>query len=54
LRKTAPAGWTRIDGLEMLVRQAMRSFLIWMGDQFSLTEAEELYEKAFKDLRSQI
>ena len=54
LRKTAPAGWTRIDGLDMLVRQAMRSFLIWMGDQFSLTEVEELYEKAFKDLRSQI
>jgi shikimate dehydrogenase len=47
-RKIAPAGWTRIDGLEMLIRQAVRSFLIWMGNRFSLTEAEELYEKAFE------
>ncbi|MCK4378677.1 MAG: shikimate dehydrogenase [Deltaproteobacteria bacterium] len=52
-RKKAPAGWTRINGLEMLIHQAMRSFLIWMGNRFSLTEAEKLYEKAFEDLRSQ-
>ena len=53
LRKIAPAGWKRIDGLEMLIRQAMRSFLIWMGNRFSLTEAEKLYGKAYDDIQSQ-
>ncbi|MEA3240159.1 MAG: shikimate dehydrogenase [Pseudomonadota bacterium] len=51
-RKKAPAGWTRIDGLEMLIRQAMRSFLIWMGNRFSLSEAEAFYEKVYRDLQS--
>ena len=51
-RKKAPAGWTKIDGLEMLIRQAMRSFLIWMGNRFSLTEAEELYEGVYQDLQT--
>ncbi|MEA3240277.1 MAG: hypothetical protein U9P37_01645, partial [Pseudomonadota bacterium] len=52
-RKSAPAGWTRIDGLEMLIRQAMGSFLIWMENRFSLAEAEKFYGKVFEDLRSQ-
>ena len=51
--KKAPAGWKQIDGLDMLIRQAMRSFLIWMDNQFSLNEAEKLYEQTFEDLRSQ-
>jgi len=51
-RKKAPAGWKKIDGLEMLIRQAMRSFLIWMGDRFTLAEAESLYEKVYQDLRT--
>ncbi len=51
-QKKAPAGWTKIDGLEMLIRQAMRSFCIWMGDRFSLAEAEKLYEGVYRDLQS--
>ena len=51
-RKKVPAGWTGIDGLEMLIRQAMRSFLIWMGGRFSAAEAEVFYEKVYRDLRS--
>jgi shikimate 5-dehydrogenase len=51
-RKKVPAGWTGIDGLEMLIRQAMRSFLIWMDGRFSLAEAEAFYEKVYWDLQS--
>jgi len=52
-RKKIPTGWKGIDGLEMLIRQAMRSFLIWMDGRFSPAEAEKLYGKVFEDLRSQ-
>ncbi|NIA20215.1 MAG: shikimate dehydrogenase [Xanthomonadaceae bacterium] len=51
--KKVPSGWTRIDGLEMLIRQAMYSFLIWMGDRFTLGEAENLYGKVYEDIQSQ-
>ena len=52
-QKKVPAGWKGIDGLEMLIRQAMRSFLLWMDGRFSPAEAEKLYGKVFEDLRSQ-
>lgn len=52
--KNAPEGWQRIDGLDMLTCQAMRSFLLWMDGQFSLTEAQKLYGKIYEDIRSRI
>jgi len=50
--KKSPAGWRRLDGLDMLISQARRSFLLWMGDQFSPSEARKLYGKVYEDLRS--
>ena len=50
--KNSPAGWRYIEGLDMLICQAMRSFLLWMGELFSPTTIRELYGQAYKNIRS--
>ena len=49
--KKLPSHWKCIDGMEMLIFQAMQSFLIWMEGWFSRNEAKELYKKAMDDIR---